>query len=118
MLLTSAAGIAAAVVLTGAPAPLVVGHVTLQAPEPRCGKAGCVTPAAHLVLRFRTVRGVVVNVRTNPRGDFRIRLAPGTYRVSTRATEDSPEAPLTPARIVVRRGTMPRIVFVYRPGSP
>jgi hypothetical protein len=112
---TGLIGLAAAAA-ADASTPSLVGHVTLQAMHPNCGKAGCATPARSLVLRFRSAHGIVRSARTDPRGRFSLALAPGTYTVSTALTEDSPEAKIAPARVVIQRDRVSRIGFVYRPG--
>jgi hypothetical protein len=100
----------------GAGAPTLVGKVVLLAMEPHCGKAGCDAAARKLELRFRAPHRALRVVRTDAKGAFRIALPPGTYTVSTALTEDSPEAKLTPARVVVRRGAVVRQTFTYRTG--
>jgi len=100
----------------GATAPTLVGRVVLVSMEPHCGKAGCGAVARKLELRFRAPNRAVRVVRTDAKGAFRIALPDGTYTVSTPLTEDSPEAKLTPSRVVVRAGALARQTFMYRPG--
>ena len=66
------------------------------------------------------LRGIMERVeqvaRTDVHGNFRVALPTGAYTVSTRLTEDSPEATIVPSHVVVRAGAVARLTFKYRPG--
>lgn len=117
VLLATAVAIAVAAGSAGAAtAPTLVGKVVLFSMEPHCGKAACDSAARKVELRFRAPHRALRVVRTDAKGAFRIALPAGTYTVSTTLTEDSPEAKLTPSRVVVRRGAVARQTFTYRTG--
>ena len=103
-LLLALALLAAAVGTPAAAAPSGLhGHVTRGPTQPVC-RAGqpCTEPAAHLTLVFRQPGRAPVTTRTDARGNYRVALPPGTYRVRTDGR--GPGTGLWPARVRVRQG--------------
>ncbi len=85
MRLTMMAVGAALVVAAAAPASVtksgVYGKVSRGPITPVCAAGQpCSAPAANVVLRF-TRAGVTTTTRTTSDGNYRVRLAPGTYAV-------------------------------------
>ncbi len=73
----------------------------------------CDAPASNLTLTFSR-SGRVWSARTDQRGAYRIRLAPGTYAVRT-SSKPFGQTP-RPARVRVRAGHLDRIVFTIDTG--
>jgi hypothetical protein len=100
--------------------PTLAGSVALETVEPQLpspfAKGSARSVARSLVVRFRAADGTVRTARTNEKGAFAVALPPGEHAVSTLLTEDSPEARISPARVVVQEGRLNRVELVYRPG--
>jgi hypothetical protein len=84
------------------------GTVRIDPGYPVCRVgSSCTRPAAHVWLAFSRRGKVVARVRTSDTGSYQIRLAPGTYDVSSPPSRRQ----LTPHRVVVRRGYVRRVDF-------
>jgi len=86
------------------------GSVVIDPAYPVC-KVGtpCTRPAGHVWLLFSRRSRTVARTRTADDGTYRIRLAPGTYRVTS--PNDAAGRGLDPSRVTVRRGRYRQVVF-------
>jgi hypothetical protein len=98
--------------------PNLVAKVVLASAEPQCSGTTCAQPARLVVVRFTNGAGVLRSAKTDTVGVLRTRIPAGTYRVSTARTESDPEARITPSHITIRNGSVTRVTFVYRVGTP
>ena len=85
--------------------------VVMRGPtEPVCHVGDpCQAPAKGLVLQFRRGGLIRAQVRTNEKGRYAVRLAPGRYSVTTPKLR--PWQTLTPQLVRVPRGTIGRVDF-------
>jgi carboxypeptidase family protein len=89
----------------------LVGRVTIATAEPQCSPKGCGEPRAPVTLRFR--RGATSRaVTTAADGSFRLRLAPGTYRVAV--SRGLATTSIAPPSVRIAAGKTLRVTFVLR----
>jgi hypothetical protein len=88
----------------------LTGLVLLDPGYPVCqvGKP-CTKPAPNVELVFSRRGRTVARTRTRASGSYRVRLAPGTYSVTSPARVRG--GPLRPGRVAVARGRFRRVVF-------